>query len=89
MRPHGLYGQTVQCISSHGTNFKGGVAIIFSNRLEVKILSTVELVRGRALLVMSELDDVKFSIINVYAPNVGADKLSFFEQVKEEQIEIG
>ena len=50
---------------------KGGVAICFSTWLDFNILSCVEIVRGRGLVVVVEIKKVPFSFINVYTPNSG------------------
>ena len=55
-------------VLSHRTNLKGGAAICFSTQLDFNILSSVEIVRGRALVVVVEIKKVPFSFINVYTP---------------------
>lgn len=41
---------------SHGTNLSAGVAILFSPYLNVDILSSVELEKGRLLVVKTKID---------------------------------
>lgn len=74
----------VSCVLSHGSNFKGGVAICISTKLDFNILSSVEIKRGRALVVVVEIEKVPFSFINVYAPNSGPERVFFFEQLRDE-----
>lgn len=63
----------VSCVLSHGTNFKGGASICFFTKLNFNILSSVEIVRGRALVVVVKIEKIPFSFINVYAPNSGPE----------------
>ena len=44
-----------QHMLSHGTNFSAGVATLFAQGLGVKVLSTVEVVQGRALMIKAEI----------------------------------
>lgn len=63
---------------SHGTNTSAGVAILFSKKLNVNILSVDEIVKGRALLSKVEIEGITFVLINVYAPNNGLERVVFF-----------
>lgn len=67
-----------QYVLSHGTNFSAGVAILFSSGLDINIISTTEIVTGRALVVRAEVQDIHFCFLNIYAPNLGSDRLGFF-----------
>ena len=71
-------------ILSHGTNFSGGVAILFAPGMDVNILSSNELVKGRALAVKTQIEGLELTFINVYAPNQGSDRLAFFGLLKVE-----
>ena len=62
-----------QYVLSHDTNFSAGVAILFSPGLDVNVISTTEIVTGRALVVREEIQDISFCFINIYAPNQGSD----------------
>ena len=64
-----------QYVLSHGTNFSAGVAILFSPGLDVNVISTTEIVTGRALVVRVEIQDISFCFSNIYAPNQGSDRL--------------
>lgn len=63
---------------SHGTNLSAGVAVLFSPSLKVNILSKTELEPGRFLIVKAEINNFKFLFVNIYAPNVGAERKDFF-----------
>lgn len=73
---------TGQYVLSHNTNVSAGVAILFSPDLRVKVLKTEESVKGRLVLVKVVIDGVIFYFVNVYAPNVGHDRVSFFKYFK-------
>lgn len=60
-----------ECKLSHGTNLSMGVAVLFSKHLDLKIVTTIEVEKGRVLLVIAEIKSVKFLFVNVYAPNIG------------------
>ncbi len=75
-----------ECILSHGTNLSAGVAILFSKHLDLNILSTIELEKGRILMVIVEIKELKFLFINVYAPNVGLQRIELFGRLKTEII---
>lgn len=67
---------------SHGTNTSAGVAILFSKKLNVNILSVDEIVKGRALLSKVEIEGITFVLINVYAPNNGLERVVFFMELR-------
>ena len=63
---------------SHGSNTSAGVAVLFSRSLQGVVLSTVEIVKGRALLIKAEIKGIIFAFVNVYAPNRGSERFEFF-----------
>ncbi len=71
-----------QHVLSHGTTLSAGVAILFSPRLNVDILQQVEIEEGRALVVKAEVQGFTFTFINVYAPNTGSDRGTFFRTLE-------
>ncbi len=75
-----------ECILSHGTNLSAGVAIIFSKHLDLNILSTIELEKGRILMAIVDIKELKFLFINVYAPNVGLQRIELFGRLNTEII---
>lgn len=72
-----------ECKLSHGTNFSMGVAILFSKSLALKIVTTIEIEKGRVLLVIAEIKSVKFLFINVYAPNIGLHREITFQKLND------
>ena len=67
---------------SHGSNLSSGVAVLFSTNLSVNILSTTELVKGRALLVRVDIDGLIYSLVNIYASNLGSERVSLCNQLR-------
>jgi len=63
---------------SHGTNLSAGVAILFSPSVSSQP-DMVEVVPGRILRADIALGDVHFSFFNVYAPNIGQERIMFFK----------
>ena len=53
---------------SFGTTQTGGVTILFSKKLKVSIKECSE-IQGRIINVLCEINEQKYSITNVYAPN--------------------
>ncbi len=70
------------CCLSHGTNFSAGVAILFSHGLQVNVISTTEIHKGRALAVRAEIQDVSFCFVNIYAPNQGPGRVELFQTLQ-------
>ena len=69
---------------SHGTNVSGGVAVLFSDKLNVNIISKVELVKGRVAVVRAEIKGSVLCLVNVYAPNQGSERITLFNKLKDE-----
>lgn len=69
-------------VLSHGTNLSAGVAILFSADLNVRILSINELENGRLLLIKAKIKERSFVFVNIYAPNIGKDRIKLFEMLK-------
>ncbi len=67
-----------QHILSHGTNLSAGVALLFSPERKVSIEKTEEFIKGRLVLVKTIIEGMTLYFINVYAPNVGHERLQFF-----------
>lgn len=78
-----------KCVLSHGTNLSSGVAILFSKNINVNILVVEEVVKGRVLLVHIEYKGTVFVLINVYAPNIGLERLEVFMKLKNAIQKIG
>ncbi len=64
------------------------MAVLFSPTVNVKVLSKNEVEPGRFLIVKAEISHFKFLFVNIYAPNVGAERSLLFKKfeniVKEE-----
>lgn len=66
---------------SHGSNLSGGVAILFSKKLNMTNISAYEIDKGRILIVQVELMGFPFLLINVYSPNNGAERVEFLKKI--------
>jgi len=66
---------------SHGTNNSAGVAILFKKGLNVNILNTEEIEKGRVLLLKIQYGEHVFVLVNVYAPNNGVERVRVFDQL--------
>lgn len=71
-------------VISHGTNIRAGVAILFSQKLGVNIISTKEVCKGRVLMVRASINDRECVFVNVYAPNTGKDRVALFGGLAQE-----
>ena len=72
------------CALSHGTNLSAGVAVLFRATAHATILSSTEVVKGRFLIVRAEIESSVFCFVNIYAPNQGAERVGFFNTLKNE-----
>lgn len=68
---------------SHGTNLSAGGAVLFTPGLDVNIISSTEMVKGRALVVRATIQSVPFVFINIYAPNQGSHRTDVFHQLRD------
>ncbi len=79
-------------VLSHGTNLSAGVAVLFSPSVKVNVLTKNEVEPGRFLMVKAEISHFKFLFVNIYAPNVGAERSLLFKKfenlVKEENEDV-
>lgn len=72
-----------ECVLSHGTNVSAGVAILFSVKTKINILSKQEVEKGRLLVLKVEINSKVFVFINIYAPTVGSDRIQLFQKLKK------
>ena len=72
-----------QYVLSHGTNRSAGVAVLFAPGLDVDIISSTEIVTGRALLVRASIEGITFVFINIYAPNQGVHRTDIFHKLRD------
>lgn len=77
-----------QFVLSHGTNLSAGVAILFLPGLNVNILSINELEKGRLLLIKAKIKDISFVFVNIYALNIGKDRIKLFEMLKNTLVSL-
>jgi len=73
-----------QIFLSHGSNLSGGVAILFSKKLNMSNVYSYEIDKGRSLIVQVELMGFSFLFMNVYSPNNGAERVEFFKKMSSE-----
>ncbi len=52
-----------------------GAAVLFSKSLTIDIFKIEEVVTGRVLFVHVEVEGIEIVFINVYAPNVGSERI--------------
>lgn len=63
---------------SHGSNLSAGVAILISSDIQIQDSSAEEIIPGRMQIIDMKLYELYFSFINIYAPNDGVERVSFF-----------
>ena len=56
-----------------------GCMILFSDQLEYKIISSRPDDNGRFLMVKCEIQDTKFFLMNVYAPNDETEHAAYWQ----------
>lgn len=71
-----------ECVLTHGTNLSAGTAILFSPSIKAKVLKKSEIEPGRCLAVKVDLNGLVFTFVSVYAPNIGAERIFFFNKLK-------
>jgi len=59
------------------------VAVIFSPIVKFKILSKNEVDPLRLLIVRAEIDNLIFLFVNIYAPNIGAERIRLFTELED------
>ena len=66
---------------SPGKNYSSGVVSLFSERLNVKVISNSTDPSGRYLNIIVEIDDRRLQFCNIYAPNQVSHRKVFFENL--------
>lgn len=51
--------------------------------MDLNILSTIELEKGRVLIVKAEIKGIVCLFVNVYAPNKGPDRVELFKKLQD------
>ena len=74
---------------SHGANNARGVIILVRNGFDYNV-DTVKIdSQGRFLLVKGKIQDVEYTVVNIYAPNKDACSRKFFENLQQVLSEFG
>ena len=74
------------CAFSHGTNISAGVVVPFAPSSSAVLLSTVEVVKGRLLIVRANIDGTVFCFVNLYDPAIGAERVDLFTCLRDELV---
>ena len=74
------YGKIIHCFSD--STFSRGVSILTKNGLDINILNTHRSNDGRKLLINVKLNDVEFTLVNIYAPNNETHRIQFFKRLR-------
>ena len=56
----------------HGDQKKAGVAILISNKIDFEIKTVIRDKEGHWIMIKGSIQEEDITIINIYAPNVGA-----------------
>ena len=65
------------------SNHSRGVAVLFKENLDIKILDTHSSPDGRNLLVNFEFQNNIFSVVSVYAPNIETERIHYFNMLED------
>ena len=68
---------------SHGDSNRAGVAILFSPRTKVDIISKSDVLHGHLLHAHVKVNDNPFHLINVYAPTNAVERIECFKLLKK------
>ncbi|KAL9979618.1 hypothetical protein ACROYT_G017301 [Oculina patagonica] len=69
---------------SHGSVHSRGVLVLIKNNLEFQIKSMRQDKEGRFIFLEALVQDQKFLLVNIYAPNKTSEQTHFFDKIKEE-----
>ena len=67
---------------SFGTSYSRGVAIIFDSRFSFRLLNFRHDYEGRLLVVNVEIGSQKYTLVNVYCPNISIERKKFILKLK-------
>ena len=69
-----------------GRQKKAGVAILISDRIDLKIMKTIRDREGHYIMIKGSIQEEDIAIVNIYAPNIGAPQYirQTLTEVKEE-----
>lgn len=74
-------GWNGQVVLSHGSSNSAGVAILLGADFKEQNVSVFDVLPGRMQRVDVALHGLDFSLFNVYAPNIGTERILFFEKL--------
>ena len=74
---------TKNAFFSHGTNHSKGCLTIINSRVDIKVLNTQLDTKGRYIILELEINDEKYTVSNIYAPNDISYKDKYFNELKE------
>ena len=63
----------------NGQDRKAGVAILISDKIDIKTKAIKKVKEGRYLMVKGSIQEEAITIINIYDPNIGA--LKYIQQI--------
>uniref|UniRef100_A0A3B1KAN1 Reverse transcriptase domain-containing protein n=1 Tax=Astyanax mexicanus TaxID=7994 RepID=A0A3B1KAN1_ASTMX len=69
---------------NNGSNVSAGLAILISPGLSLNVISHKMVCRGRMQILNVKMYEKDFTIVNVYAPNIGRERGTFFLSLKQE-----
>ena len=72
-----------ELVLSHNTTLSGGVGFLFSRGFTPTSLEVRHVVEGRCLSVRARFEHLNVVFINIYAPNNGAERKHFFENMND------
>ena len=68
---------------SYGTNLSKGVAFLFKEHANFKIISHEIYEDGRMMSLKTEINGLNLQILNIYAPNVPSERKKFIKKITE------
>ena len=57
---------------ANGKQKKAGVAILISDKIDLKIKNIIRDKEGRFIMIKGSIQEEEITIVNIYAPNIGA-----------------
>ena len=57
---------------TNGNQKKAGVAIIISDKIDVKIRTVIRNKEGHCIMIKGSIQEEDITVVNIYAPNIGA-----------------
>ena len=56
---------------ANGRQKKAGIAILMSDKIDLKIKNTIRHKEGHCLMIKGSIQEADITIVNTYAPNIG------------------